>query len=247
MAQKRTSIGCLFWIALILLVLVVFLFNRKNIQNVLDKTEFLTVIQRQINSLIPNQEKNFNILPEESNANEKPQILSEKESNKRSIELTENDIEFESEESNDTTNSETAINTINQTNQEIRIFFVRVTSDGNIELLPVKRTIKLYETPLTDSIKALLSGPTIAELNSGVISFIPKEVIFNRIYVEKAVAYINRFGIEGLKAQLQQLIFTATEFPSVDYVQIILDGKKIDYLDSEGVFIGRPLDRTDLK
>ena len=255
MTQKKTSIGCLFWIALILLVLVVFLFNRKNIQNVLDQTEFLNVIQRQITSVTTTQERKDNVLPKVPEASEKPQLVSEEEPSKQSIELTEIDIESKLAESDNITVSDPDINTTNPKQQQISIFFVRVTSDGSIELLSVKRNIQLYETPLTDSVKALLSGPTIAELNSGLISLIPKEVTFNRIYVEKAVAYIdlsenfrfNRFGLEGLKAQLQQLVFTATEFPSVEYVQIILDGKKVDYLDSEGLFIGRPLERNDLE
>ena len=38
MGRKKSSIGCLFWTALVLLVLVIFLFNRSTIESVLDKT-----------------------------------------------------------------------------------------------------------------------------------------------------------------------------------------------------------------
>ncbi|HKK64783.1 MAG TPA: hypothetical protein VJ967_02935, partial [Clostridia bacterium] len=38
--KKKASLGCLFWVALILLVLVVFLFNRERINTVLDETGF---------------------------------------------------------------------------------------------------------------------------------------------------------------------------------------------------------------
>ena len=44
MKRKKTSIGCLFWIALVLLVLVIFLFNRKTIDAVLKNTGFWEAI-----------------------------------------------------------------------------------------------------------------------------------------------------------------------------------------------------------
>jgi germination protein M len=47
MARKKSSIGVLFWIACILLILVVFLFNRTRIERVLDSTGFTNFISRQ--------------------------------------------------------------------------------------------------------------------------------------------------------------------------------------------------------
>ena len=38
--KKKASLGCLFWIALILLVLVVFFFNRERITTVIEETGF---------------------------------------------------------------------------------------------------------------------------------------------------------------------------------------------------------------
>ena len=42
--HKSASLGCLFWIAFILLVLVLFFFNRKNISMVLEKTGAMHLI-----------------------------------------------------------------------------------------------------------------------------------------------------------------------------------------------------------
>ena len=54
----------------------------------------------------------------------------------------------------------------------------------------------------------------------------------------------NRFGIEGYAGQLKQVVYTATTFPTVQDVQILIEGETRDYLGGEGVFIGRPLSRN---
>ena len=46
MGRKKSSIGCLFWTALVLLVLVIFLFNRGTIETVVEKTGLLTHLKR---------------------------------------------------------------------------------------------------------------------------------------------------------------------------------------------------------
>src|SRR5690554_1746421 len=49
MARKKSSLGFLFWTACILLVLVVFLFNKETIDRVIDSTGFLTVFRNRFN------------------------------------------------------------------------------------------------------------------------------------------------------------------------------------------------------
>ena len=46
MARKRNTIGCLFYVALVLLVLVIFLFNRARVQQVIEKTGFARLFER---------------------------------------------------------------------------------------------------------------------------------------------------------------------------------------------------------
>jgi hypothetical protein len=53
MAKKRRTLGCLFYIALVLLVLVVFLFNRGRVQEVLEKTGFKQETQELFKKLEP--------------------------------------------------------------------------------------------------------------------------------------------------------------------------------------------------
>jgi spore germination protein GerM len=54
----------------------------------------------------------------------------------------------------------------------------------------------------------------------------------------------NHYGVEGYLAQLKQIVYTATTFPSVQDVQILVEGKQKDYLGGEGVYIGKPLSRN---
>ena len=41
-----------------------------------------------------------------------------------------------------------------------------------------------------------------------------------------------------------QIVYTSTEFSTVDSVQFLIDGNKKDYLGSEGQWIGSPLSRA---
>jgi len=69
--------------------------------------------------------------------------------------------------------------------------------------------------------------------------------------VDSGVAYLNfnksfRFnpmGAEGTVAQLQQIIYSSTEFPTVSEVQFLIEGERLDYVGGDGIFIGEPLGR----
>jgi spore germination protein GerM len=41
-------------------------------------------------------------------------------------------------------------------------------------------------------------------------------------------------------------VWTATEFPNVVTVQVLIEGRRVDYLGSEGIWIGGPLGRDSL-
>ena len=55
---------------------------------------------------------------------------------------------------------------------------------------------------------------------------------------------INTYGVEGYIHQLEQIVFTATAFSTVNSVQFLIEGEKRDYLGSEGQWIGSPLSRS---
>jgi spore germination protein GerM len=54
----------------------------------------------------------------------------------------------------------------------------------------------------------------------------------------------NPYGVEGWASQLRQVVWTATEFSTVRNVQILIEGKRIDYL-GEGIRISEPVGREN--
>jgi len=103
---------------------------------------------------------------------------------------------------------------------------------------------------MTDVINAIVAGPTNEEKNRGLISLIPPASKILSATVRGETAYIsfsedfqyNTYGVEGYAGQVRQVVFTATEFSNVKSVQILIEGRRIDYL-GEGVWIGSPLSR----
>lgn len=132
------------------------------------------------------------------------------------------------------------------------LFFVKIEEDGVISRREVKRTIPASDSPLTDAVNALLAGPSEGEIRSGLVSLIPRETKLLGITVRGSTAIVdlseafmyNHYGVEGYLAQLKQVVYTATAFPSVQDVQILVGGKQKDYLGGEGVYIGKPLSRN---
>lgn len=133
-----------------------------------------------------------------------------------------------------------------------RLYFIDVDETGAIRLEGVVRPVYYHDAPLTSTIEALLEGLMPSELNKELITLVPEKTQLISATVEGDTAYLNfneafRFntlGSEGLKAQLKQIVYTATEFSTVKNVQVLIEGRKYEYLGPEGIFIGRPLNRN---
>jgi spore germination protein GerM len=95
-----------------------------------------------------------------------------------------------------------------------------------------------------------MEGPNSAELGRGMLSLIPPNTQILSAVIEGSTARVNfseefqynTAGPEGFIAQLIQSIWTATEFPNVRNVQILIEGNRIDHL-GEGIPVWNPLDR----
>jgi len=133
-----------------------------------------------------------------------------------------------------------------------RLHFLSIKPDGTTALLPVDRELPQSDSPLRDAVLALLGGPDAREKHRGLVSMIPAETRLRSATVKSRTAYLDfsesfRFtagGVEGLTAELRQVVSTATEFPTVDKVQILIEGQKVQYLGTEGVRIDEPLSRA---
>jgi cytoskeletal protein RodZ len=133
------------------------------------------------------------------------------------------------------------------------IYFVRIDAEGRVLTSPVKRTLPASSAPLTDALNALLQGVTDEERAGGLTSLVPPDVLVQSARVEGGTALVsfnesfmfNGYGAEGYIGQLRQIVWTATEFATVNDVQILIEGRRIDFL-GESIRIDRPISRASL-
>ena len=105
--------------------------------------------------------------------------------------------------------------------------------------------------PLTETIQALITGPSGNELDEGLLNLIPNGTQLISAHVQNGTAFLNfnqsfRFnplGAEGTVAQLLQVIYSSTEFSTVERVQFLVEGAQLDYLGGDGIYVGEPLGR----
>ena len=131
------------------------------------------------------------------------------------------------------------------------IYFMQAERGGaDLSLVKTDRHLRISDSPLLDCLNALIAGPTTEERNRGFLNFVPPDTRIISALVRGNTAYLNfnegfqygTHGREGYTAQIKQIVWTATEFPNVHDVQILIEGKRVDFL-SEGVMIGSPIGR----
>jgi len=269
--KKFFTFNVLFWLCFIVLMGLLFFLNRNNISKTvakvkdsppISKPEISKIINNEIKSTI---EKNGNA----SKQNEKDDVKNdEKKEEIEALDKTkenkddkkiindettyrlDKDVEDDIERVVDSANNNDE--TKNVAKRDIELYFVCVDNSGIVSKEKCIRTIEKSMSPMKDSIKALLQGPTKEEIKKGLRSFIPVDTRLLSINIKNEIATIdlseefqfNRYGIEGYNIQLQQLVFTACTFPTVKAVQFLIEGQKRDFIGSEGVWIGSPLSVT---
>jgi hypothetical protein len=140
-----------------------------------------------------------------------------------------------------------------QPSRERPLYFMQLDKDGIIVRTRVTRGLPVSSSPLTDVLKALLQGPTTEEQGKGLISLIPPGSRLLSVTIRGETAYIslseefqfNTYGAEGYAAALRQIVWSVTEFSNIKDVQILIEGRRIDYL-GEGIWIGSPVSRESL-
>ncbi len=278
--KKRASVGILFWIAFVLFVAVVFLYNKQNIENVLETTGLVEVLSERVGlsdddepevtredgeqapdvdddgrQPVPEDEPELEPVeppveetpPRQPESEPEPEPAEEPTPESRDEPEVAADPEAPPREPEERDEPE-----VQPRRRTSRIYYIRVTEDGTIYPHQVERMVSYVNSPMTQTLNALLKGPTTEELNLGLLNLIPENTQLISAAVEDGVAYLNfnesfRFnpmGVEGFVAQLQQIIYSTTEFPTVDRVQILIEGKRVDYLGGEGIYIGDPIGRN---
>jgi len=271
-SRKKSSFGVIFWIAAILLVLIIFLFNLPAIREVLTTTGFVEVVFEERDQDAPDDSSGSG--EARPDVPETPPSTGEPADEQDTFDAPANDAPDPADMNDTDRSGEPVIDADDGDLQEIvveppadpetdvpdrtrsvTLFFIRVTDDGRIVAEPVQRTIRFSGGPLTYAIQALISGPNADDLNRGLLSLIPQGTELISARVSDGVAYLNfnesfRFntmGLEGYLAQMQQVVHTATIFSTVDAVQILIEGERVDYLGGDGVYVAEPITPAELR
>ena len=244
---------------MVLLLLVIFLFNQKSIAKVVKATGICKYIpglpfcdqEDQGNDVNYEENEEAENLPDQTQNEDTDINVDVSVDNQEAAEQPQEET-VEKEE----TSQEKPAPDINQ-NKKYRnsnLYFVNAHEDGSLSLEKIVRPIYFEDSPLTETLRSLLAGLNSAEMNDNLLTLIPGGSELKGVTIKNGIAFLdfnmafttNNIGREGYIYQLRQIIYTSTEFPTVDKVQFLINGKQKEYLSSEGIYIGGPLGRGDI-
>jgi hypothetical protein len=122
-------------------------------------------------------------------------------------------------------------------------------------LVPVARTLDAT-TPATSALRKLIAGPTADEASSvpGISSAVPAGTRLLSISISAGIAtvdlsheFVSGGGTLSMTARLAQVVFTLTQFPTVDGVRFRIDGVPTTVFGGEGIIIDDPATRDDFE
>jgi spore germination protein GerM len=135
-----------------------------------------------------------------------------------------------------------------QATQFVDVYFVK---DGRYATT-IARAVPATPEVATEAIKALIEGPTSAEAEAGLSSAVPTDTLLLGITIRDGKATIDLSrefeaggGSFGMTARLAQVVYTLTQFPTVDRVEFWLDGTPVTVFSSEGLLLEEPVSRSD--
>lgn len=102
--------------------------------------------------------------------------------------------------------------------------------------------------------EALLAGPTEEEAAAGLTSAIPEGTRLLGVSLTNGIATVNLTkefesggGSLSMGARLAQVVYTVTQFPTVEGVLFALDGELVEVFGGEGLILDGPRDRSDFE
>jgi Sporulation and spore germination/Immunoglobulin-like domain of bacterial spore germination len=127
----------------------------------------------------------------------------------------------------------------------LQVWFTR--DDG---LVSVRRTHEPTPLVATTAINSLLGGPTEAERATGFASAVPTGTKLLGIAIRNGVATVDLTsefqdgaGSRSMQMRLGQVVYTLTQFPTVQKVRFHLDGTPVNVFSSEGIVLDHPVGR----
>jgi germination protein M len=130
----------------------------------------------------------------------------------------------------------------------MRIVVYFATGDA-LHLAPEVRTVAKNDHPVKTSIELLLAGTS----KPGLVSVIPKGTQLRALNVKDHVAYVdfndkivknNPGGSATETLLVASIVNTLTEFPEIEKVQILVEGKQVDTITGH-MDVSQPLSRSE--
>lgn len=267
--KKTANTGIIFWLAFAVIIIICFLIAKGKIASVLKETNFFnevvgtepTLITELVNNHATENSSSTNKsndpviqlqLPEEI-VQDESELIERSEVTQKTEKKTEKAKEQIKTETKKETPQKEPVETVQM--MKLNLCYVMIDSDGSVIRKEVIKEFPKNSSPLTTAINNLLSGPSAEEVEKGYMSLIPEGTKLLGARVANKTATLNfsesfsfnRYGVQGYLGQLMQIVYTATSFSTIDNVQFLIEGQKLEYLGGEGVWIGSPLSRISFK
>jgi hypothetical protein len=135
-------------------------------------------------------------------------------------------------------------------------FFLDDLAGGDPAIVPVLRTVARSPATARAAMTQLLAGPDDRESGADprIRTLIPAGTRLLGISIADGVARVDlssEFGSGGgtfsARARVAQVVYTLTQFSSVDAVTFMLDGERVTELPPEGVLVDEPVGRADFR
>lgn len=135
----------------------------------------------------------------------------------------------------------------------VRTYFYLGGEPGSAGLVPLLREVPRTQAVGAAAVNALLVGPTAADSAERVItSAIPIGSRLLGLSIENGVATVDLSsefesggGSLSVFVRLGQVVYTLTQFPTVDSVRFEIEGRAVTVFSSEGIVLDGPVNRDD--
>lgn len=121
-------------------------------------------------------------------------------------------------------------------------------------LFVTERTEQTGERVGTAAVNALLVGPSAPEQAAGVGTSIPAGTELLGLSIDRGIATVDLSGTFdsgggslSMFNRLAQLTYTLTQFPTVDGVNLRLDGEAVTVFSGEGIILDQPMTRRSYR
>ncbi|HKG56868.1 MAG TPA: GerMN domain-containing protein [Candidatus Limnocylindrales bacterium] len=136
----------------------------------------------------------------------------------------------------------------------VRAYFFLAGAQGTAGLVPVLREIPSTKAVATAAVTALLDGPNARERTTdpAISTVVPAGSRLLDLSVKDGVATVDLSsefesggGTASVLGRLAQVVYTLTQFPTINSVLFEIDGQRVKAFGGEGVVLDKPVGRAD--